>query len=594
MKMIVAQSKSAYRICLVLIVATALISAEKLNERRILLPYNSGVATNFTLEALKGNSCYKWSSSRPDVASIKHLDSPSCSKKAIVTVVSSAAKRQSTVVTAHDLNTNLKIRCDVEIGVINRILIATTTREIVYGELPETIKAIAFNDKNDTFTSIGGVQLDWTISPLDIIRYRAWSTSAYSAPDFVEYWESRGAKSSHVLVEGIRTGTAKIKARIMGDVYQEIPPAEITVHVVANLMLIPSNDIFMVRGAKAKFRAEISKQGPRVPLNLPMPQYYIEVIDSSIAQFDEQTNELEAIEEGHTSLVLRDRNIESNQDEFLSQTSTDVHVMRPSYLAIQISPGDSFQLRTDMEYTVTVSLHDDWHHRLFLSDNIQLAADFPTEHFKVLNSTANGTVYQVRTLAEGSCKLRAYFNGAGSYLLPTPLEHLQEVTIYPPITLNPELVYLPWIPSTQPTYTVVVDAQGASGQYNWETVNNTMSTVKYSMGQSFRATVHTRGNGDVSISCTDVHNSFIFNAAMKIKIQPIDAIEVMPSIVESHIGGNVILPIALVGYRNGKSSQKFYFDDCEKIQIDVEIVEKVRVLISKFPSNIFLAESNSI
>ena len=561
--------------CLVLIFVVGFGFGEKLNERRILLPYNTGVPTNFTLEALNGNSCYKWSSSRPDVASIKHLDSPSCSMKAIVTVVSSSSKRQSTVITAHDLNTNLKIRCDVEVGVIDHILITTTTREIVYGELPETIKAIALNDKNDTFTSIGGVQLDWTISPLDIIRYRAWSSSSYASPDFVEFWESRGAKSSHVLVEGIRTGTAKIKARIMGDAYQDVLPAEITVHVVANLMLIPSNDLFVVRGSKVIFRAEISKQGPRVPLNLPLPQYYLEVLDDTVAKFDEQNNQLEAINEGHTSLVLRDRNIDSDHDGFLSQTSTDIHVMRPSYLSIEITPGESFQLRTDTVYTVLISLHDDWHHRLFLSDNLNLKVEFPENYFTILKSTNNGTVYEVRTLKAGVCKLKAQFLGAGSYALETPLEHLQDVTIYPPIALEPKIIHLPWLPTVKPEYTVHIVASGASGQYNWDTENDTMAQVKYSLGKSSHATVYTKGAGDVSITCTDVHNSLLFNSLMKIQIQPIDAIEVLPSIVETHIGGNVILPIAVLGYQDGQNDQKFYFDDCEQVQFDVEIVEKV-------------------
>jgi hypothetical protein len=37
----------------------SLINCGKLNERRILLPYNSGIATNYTLSATD-NGCYQW------------------------------------------------------------------------------------------------------------------------------------------------------------------------------------------------------------------------------------------------------------------------------------------------------------------------------------------------------------------------------------------------------------------------------------------------------------------------------------------------------------------------------------------------------
>ncbi|OTF73710.1 hypothetical protein BLA29_007450, partial [Euroglyphus maynei] len=261
---------------------------DKINERRILLPYNDGIPTNFTLETFGDeNACYKWSSSRSDIASVKPLpDSTtsiatlSCSKRALVTVVSRIPKHQSTVITAHDLKTNLQIRCDVEVDAISRITIQTTTKEIVYGELPETIRVFAYSDKNDIFTSIGGVSFDWNLIPSDVIRYRPWSTSSYASPDFVEYWESRGRKSSMILVEGVKTGSAKIRATINdNESMNKVEPAEINIHVVANLLLLPSNDVFMVPGSTIHFRAEISKQGPRVSLQFPNQQYYLEVYD---------------------------------------------------------------------------------------------------------------------------------------------------------------------------------------------------------------------------------------------------------------------------------------------------------------------------
>src|SRR5699024_11193547 len=98
----------------------------------------------------------------------------------------------------------------------------------------------------------------------------------------------------------------------------------------------------------------------------------------------------------------------------------------------------------------------------------------------------------------------------------TPLDHIQEVTIYPPITLQPPQMLLPWIPSTKPTYTVKVNALGATGEYNWETGNEAMALVKHASDKSSRATVYTKGDGEVQISCNDVHNSLMFNSYMNI------------------------------------------------------------------------------
>lgn len=562
-----------------------IVGADKINERRILLPYNSGVPTNFTLITSGETSCYKWSSSRPDIASVKQIENDSCSKRAIVTVVSTVPKRQSTIITAHEQKTNLQIRCDVEIDVIKKIVIQTTTKEIVYGELPETIKIYAYSGKNDMFTSIGGISFDWNLNPSDIVRYRSWTSSPYSAPDFVEYWESRGRKSSNILIEGIKTGSVNIRANIVDDAYRSLAPAEINIHVVANLLLIPSNDIFLIPGAQVYFRAEIYKQGPRVSLNFPNEQYYLEVTDSNVAFFDEETNMLEALSEGHTSLVLKDRNMltsslsGNDSDLLFSRTRTDIYVIHPDYISLSIQPGnDVFQLSNDYTYNVQLTLHDHLHHLLFLTDNLEFEFKVDNEYCEILKSSKNKTFYVVKTKKNGQTKFIAEFHGAGTYKLRDPLMNIQEVSIYSPIQLIPEQVYLPLIKSsTVSTYIVNVDASGATQTgYNWQTnVNESLATIKYSSQKSSQAFVHIKLfglPGKISITCTDVQNSQIFNAIMSIHILPIDAIEILPSIVETSIGGNILLPIAVLSL-NGV--QKIYFDDCSQVKFDVDIIEKV-------------------
>jgi len=119
-----------------------------------------------------------------------------------------------------------------------------------------------------------------------------------------------------------------------------------------------------------------------------------------------------------------------------------------------------------------------------------------------------------------------------------------------------------------------VNAKGATNNYRWVTNNSLVATVNYRQEQSARVTIVTRGEGNALISCLDVHNS-VFSANMRVSIQPLVDIEILPAILETHIGGNVILPIAVYGYENDSRTSKRIFDDCSQIPLEVEVIEKV-------------------
>ena len=69
----------------------------------------------------------------------------------------------------------------------------------------------------------------------------------------------------HVVIEcpltfyfiGIRTGSSKVSVRLASKSYSDVPPAEITVMVVANLFLVP-NFAFVMNGATVHYHAERS------------------------------------------------------------------------------------------------------------------------------------------------------------------------------------------------------------------------------------------------------------------------------------------------------------------------------------------------
>lgn len=145
-------------------------SSSKLNARRILLPFNLGVPSNFTLEVVDGG-CYRWSSSRADVASITPIvedgdSSIECSSSATVSAVSRSSSRQSTVILVTEVGTGKMFRADVEVDAIKSIEIVTTTREIALDDVPEVFEVHAKNDQNNTFTCLGGIEFIWTLQQL--------------------------------------------------------------------------------------------------------------------------------------------------------------------------------------------------------------------------------------------------------------------------------------------------------------------------------------------------------------------------------------------------------------------------------------------
>ena len=58
-------------------------------------------------------------------------------------------------------------------------------------------------------------------------------------------------------LKGIRTGSSKVSVKLASKSYSDVPPAEITVMVVANLFLVP-NFAFVMNGATVHYHAERS------------------------------------------------------------------------------------------------------------------------------------------------------------------------------------------------------------------------------------------------------------------------------------------------------------------------------------------------
>ncbi|ETE69030.1 Nuclear pore membrane glycoprotein, partial [Ophiophagus hannah] len=112
----------------------------KLNIPKVLLPFSRSARINFTLEASEG--CYRWSSTRPEVASIDAIeqDNPQCSQKAIIQARSSQITRLTSIILAEDVLTGQVLRCDAIVDVIHTINIVSTTKELYLEDSPLQLK----------------------------------------------------------------------------------------------------------------------------------------------------------------------------------------------------------------------------------------------------------------------------------------------------------------------------------------------------------------------------------------------------------------------------------------------------------------------
>ncbi|KAL3214085.1 hypothetical protein MRX96_035011 [Rhipicephalus microplus] len=129
------------------------------------------------------------------------------------------------------------------------------------------------------------------------------------------------------------------------------------------------------------------------------------------------------------------------------QPTADVHVVKPSYLRLSVSPGDAWVLERQASYWVEVQLFDDQQHRIHASEGLQVDVHFPPEYFEY---------YDTRTELLG-CR-----QPDGS-LLPASAVGEQSVSIQERLTVQPEEVWLPWEPEKQPAYMVEVHAYGGTG-----------------------------------------------------------------------------------------------------------------------------------
>ena len=166
------------------------------------------------------------------------------------------------IITAEGTHADGHLRCDVIVDQIHKLQIVTKTLDLFLDEAPEEFSVMAFNDQGSVFSTLEGLAFTWTVESNsnkgENVRFIKFRDSTYALEPTLEMLETKGIQGSKVLLEGIRTGSSKVTVKLASKSYANVPAAEVTVMVVANLFLAP-HSAFVMQGATVDYHAEQMK-----------------------------------------------------------------------------------------------------------------------------------------------------------------------------------------------------------------------------------------------------------------------------------------------------------------------------------------------
>ncbi|XP_071795697.1 nuclear pore membrane glycoprotein 210-like isoform X2 [Asterias amurensis] len=562
---------------LVIISCFYVAEGHKLNVPRIMLPYFATTPINFTLEASDG--CYRWRSSRPEVASVKPMEGPDhqCSHSAKVTALSTHPVQMTSVIFAEEEASGQIIRCDVIVDKIDLIDIVTTTRVLYLGDSPEEFEVRALDDEDNTFTSLQGLEFEWSllsdndadtvIDAKTILRLVTYHEMPYDPPKYIERMEEQGKQGDRILIEGIRAGSAKVAVRLTSPGFKDVKMSVTRVIVIDHLMLNPAHDIYILVHAQIKYQVEKLKESKITVVPMPSAQYKLEIRNSGIASLDTKTSTVTGVSLGTTEVVLRDKNIK----DAVSLPSSSIHVIEPKYLGFVVLPGKNWVLETGRLYEIMIEIYDRDSHKMFPADipNIRIKADFAGEYFEVLHSTVNGTYHHVRALQSGLTEIEA---ALVSIVKPDgemetfkiPIRDAQEVEIFDPIKVQPETVVFPWQPRKPAAYQYTLKATGGTGSYIWTSGNRNVGTV------NVHGTITTATEtGMTNVTAADNRNPAHFGLS-KVYVLPPSDIAFFDTTVEALVGSTLDLPLAVYALLPG-SKKRVAISDCRTLPLTITL-----------------------
>uniref|UniRef100_A0A8C8CVG6 BIG2 domain-containing protein n=1 Tax=Oncorhynchus tshawytscha TaxID=74940 RepID=A0A8C8CVG6_ONCTS len=456
--------------------------ASKLNIPKVLLPLARNTRINFTLEATEG--CYRWSSTRPEVASIEAVEvdvSRLCSQKAVLQARSTQPSRLTSIILAEDVVTGQVLRCDAIVDIISEIQIVSTTRELHLEDSPLELKIHALDSEGNTFSTLASLVFDWTIvkdadmdgflDSYNSLRVLKFSESTYTPPGYISEMERVGKQGDIILVSGLKTGHAKLKAKIQESLYKDVGAAEVKLLILENILLSPAHDVYLLVGTSIQYKVQKIRQG-KITGRSEFESKWLDGIHITA-----QGGMLHVYENATLcvpNVVVLNNNCSGLRMQGVSRLPNGtLYVVEPGYLGFKINPGESWVLETGRVYNILIEVFDKSSNRIYLSDNIRIEAAFPEEYFEILESSLNGSYHRVKALKNGLTLIEAVLKS----VLANTVHNEQDVEMYNPIVLSPSILTFPWQPKVGAYQYTIQVAAGGSGNFSWSSSNLAVATV---------------------------------------------------------------------------------------------------------------------
>lgn len=582
--------KSSLFAGLLLVAVVYITRASKLNIPKVLLPLARSTRINFTLEATQG--CYRWSSTRPEVASIEAVGadgSRDCSQSAVLQAFSTQPSRLTSIILAQDVVTGHVLRCDAIVDIISEIRVVSTTRELHLEDSPLALKIHAFDSEGNIFSTLAGLVFDWTIvkdtdmdgfsDSYNSLRVLKFSESTYTPPGYISEMERNGKQGDIILVSGLKTGHAKLKAKIHEPLYKDVGAAEVRLLILENILLSPAHDIYLLAGTSIKYKVQKIRQGKITELSMPCDQYELHLQNSvvgrdgnpnlAVASLDQSSSIVTAVQLGHINVVLDYKSLRMQGVSRLPNST--LYVVEPGYLGFKIHPGDSWVLETDRTYDIVIEVYDKSGHKMYLSENVRIEAAFPHEYFEVVWSSLNGSNHRVKTRRDGQtlidATLKSVVDKSGVVIaLTNPVYNEQDVEIYKPIVLSPDILTFPWQPNVG-SYQYTIKASGGSGNFSWSSSNMAVATV------TVKGVMRTVSDIGLSVVYAhDVRNPLHYGQMKVYVVEPV-AMDFTPCPVESRVGQVLELPLRIFGLvaEDGEAvGERVMLSDCSHFDLQVQ------------------------
>lgn len=456
--------KREFYLFLLIFVLKNVVESAKLNHPRVLLPIFQDRSINFTLEVVDPN-CYKWTSSRQDLITVTPIyhGFSECASQAVVTVQTRERRRNTAIVFAEEVATGATLRCDVIVDTIDRLNVRTATRQLYLEEAPAIFELHAFDSQGNEFFTLEGIEFNWDISASTsnmppALRFLTFSDSPYHAvPPTLEKFEAAGIKGYMILLEGINTGTSKVAISMPQSEYREVPPVEVYISVLANVIIEPS-EVTVLAGDTINFRILQLKMDKLYEIT-SNHQYYLEVEDTEVAYM--KGNSATGSRLGRTQVFLRDRNLPQDIDNIHDKPkgpSALLTVAEPLKLGISLLPHNNWVTVQGEKHEVALDLYAGDGQKITLGTRYAIGSELDESLFNIIKKTKNGSRLYGETVRKGVTQVYGHYKD---------LSVQAEMQIFEELRLKPSKVILPFDPNTIKPQKFQFYAAGGDNNYVW-------------------------------------------------------------------------------------------------------------------------------